>query len=99
MVNCAYDPRLKSQPYDTAHDVDLPVAASAAAAAAPYVMLSLRVVFGVTGRDGRLAEGTPLAPTTHYGRAKRETEARHRAIRGLALTILRLANIIDLLDT
>ncbi|MBL6081901.1 NAD(P)-dependent oxidoreductase [Belnapia sp. T18] len=98
MVNCAYDPRLKSQPYDAAYDVDLPLAASAAAAAAPYVMLSSRVVYGMTGRDGRLAEDMPLAPTSHYGRAKRETEARLRAIPGLALTILRLANIIDPLD-
>ena len=98
VVNCAYDARLKSRPYDAAYDIDLPLAASAAAAAAPYVMLSSRLAYGLAGRDGRLAEDMPPAPTTRYGRAKRETEARLRAVPGLALTVLRLANIFDPLE-
>ncbi len=61
-------------------------------------MISSTGCYGLAGRDGRLAEDMPLAPTTRYGSAKRETEQRLRATPGLALTVLRLANIFDPLE-
>lgn len=94
VINCAFDSRLKREPYDPAHDVDLVLAARVRQrASVRYVMLSSRMAYGPAGPDGRLAENREPRPVHPYGVAKLETERRLAALLGERLTVLRLSNV------
>ncbi|MBI1906977.1 MAG: NAD(P)-dependent oxidoreductase [Rhodocyclales bacterium] len=94
VINCAFDARLKREPYDPAHDVDLVLAAMLGQrAAVRYVMLSSRMAYGPAGPDGRLDENREPRPVHPYGIAKLETERRLAALLGERLTVLRLSNV------
>jgi UDP-glucose 4-epimerase len=95
VINLAFDPRLKSSPYDEALDVDLQLARRMADRPVAYIMASTRMVYGATSGNPRLSEEMDARPTTRYGTSKLETEGRLRAILDDQLTILRLSNIFD----
>ena len=95
VINLAFDPRLKSRPYDPAFDVDQRLAHLLADYPARYVMISTRMVYGTPPQDGRLAEDMAPDPVNHYGRAKRRIEHDLAARFADRLTILRLSNIFD----
>jgi len=94
VLNCAFDPRLKTGPYDAGFDVDLQLARLLRDwPAAHYIMLSSRLAYGPAPADGRLHETLVARPDRPYGIAKRRTEEALHALLGERLTILRLANV------
>lgn len=94
VINCAYDDRLKRDPYDPALDVDLALAARVGKCpSVRYVMLSSRMAYGFAGPGGRLDERSEPRPVHPYGLAKLETERRLAALLGERLTVLRLSNV------
>ncbi len=95
IVNCAFDPALKTGPYDPAHDIDLKIVQKIQAANTHYVMLSSRLVYGPRGQvDMILHENDVPHPENFYARAKYETEKSLVALLGQArVTILRIGNI------
>lgn len=95
VINLAFDPWLKSNPYDEAFDVDLQLARMLAAAPVRYIMASTRMVYGPAHGDCRLAEDMAEQPTTAYGVSKLACERRVSGLLGDRLTILRLSNIFD----
>ena len=95
VVNLAFDPRLKAEPYDPARDVDLRLAGMLAEHEAAYVMVSTRMVYGLPPPDGRLSEEIAPQPANYYGRAKLAAERAVAGLLGNRLTVLRLSNIFD----
>lgn len=94
VLNCAFDDRLKSIPYDPNLDIDFHLAQKLANfPGVRYVMLSSRLVYGPAPVDGKLTEHLPPMPVSVYGKAKLITEMSLERILGNRLTILRLANI------
>jgi nucleoside-diphosphate-sugar epimerase len=94
VINCAFDPRLKSGPYDSEHDIDLHIAAQLRNwPAVHYVMLSSRLAYGPAPGDLRLHEGMTATPDRHYGKAKLTTERALQGLLGDRLTVLRLSNV------
>ncbi|MET1080552.1 MAG: NAD-dependent epimerase/dehydratase family protein [Pseudomonas sp.] len=94
LINCAYDPQLKSSPYNPALDVDMHLAQRVLEMpGVRYLMLSSRQVYGPAPFSGRLQERTRARPATLYGQAKLMTEQRLSALLGPRLTVLRLSNI------
>ncbi|HEX6706034.1 MAG TPA: NAD-dependent epimerase/dehydratase family protein [Albitalea sp.] len=94
LVNCAFDPRLKTGAYDAAHDVDLRIAALLRDwPAVHYVMLSSRLAYGPAPGDTRLVESMAAAPDRPYGIAKLATEQALERLLGKRLTVLRLSNV------
>lgn len=94
LINCAFDPRLKTGPYDTAHDVDLRIATLLRDwPSVHYVMLSSRLVYGPAPGDTPLAESMAAAPDRPYGIAKLATEKALERLLGRRLTVLRLSNV------
>lgn len=73
-------------------ELTLRLARAAAEAGAHFVFVSSIAVYGLTNSDEAIAEDTPAAPLTPYGRSKLEAEQgllRLRAESGLRFTILR----------
>lgn len=94
VINCAFAPRLKTEPYDAALDADLSIARRIASRrSVRFVMLSSRMAYGPAGADPRLCEHRPGVPDRPYGIAKRTTELALQAVLGDRVTILRLSNV------
>lgn len=95
VVNLAFDPVLRREPYDAARDVDAALAARIAGRPdVRYVMVSSRMVYGPPqDPDGRLVEDAVPHPVTAYGRNKLEVERRLTDRLGDRLTIVRLSNV------
>lgn len=91
VVSCAFDPRLKREPYDPELDFDLRLAQTTDGAAR-FIMLSTRKVYGAGNTEPARVEGPALGQDT-YGRNKRETERRLGDLLGERLTVLRLSNV------
>jgi len=93
VVNFALHPKLRTEPYSQAIDIDLHLAERLAGGAGHFVMLSSRLVYGQEVRH--IARETDAATGANtYGRNKAETERRIGEILAARCTILRLANII-----
>jgi UDP-glucose 4-epimerase len=95
VINLAFDPLLKTEPYHPDRDVDLRLARLLADRSARYVMASTRMAYGPPGADGRLSEERAAAPVNLYGVAKLTAEKAVAALLGERATILRLSNIFD----
>jgi nucleoside-diphosphate-sugar epimerase len=96
VINFAFDPRLRSNPYDKVLDVDLQLACLLATEPVNYIMASTRMVYGPAHGDFRLSEYMETRPTTHYGASKLECEARVSSVLGDRLTVLRFPNVFDI---
>ncbi len=94
LINCSFDPRLNSEPYDESCDTDLRWARVAARADVHFVMLSSRKVYAEHEQFGA-REDSRILGLDAYGRNKVETEKRLRDIvPDERLTILRIGNLI-----
>ncbi|MES2817984.1 MAG: NAD(P)-dependent oxidoreductase [Pseudomonadota bacterium] len=94
LINCAFDPRLKDEPYSTERDIDLRLATRLQAhPQAHYLMLSSRMVYGPAPEGGRLHEDLSPQPINLYGAAKWQSEQALQALLGPRLTVLRLSNV------
>ena len=92
ILNLAYHPKLRQQPYEQALDLDLKLAKRFQGRPVHYLMASSRMVYGL-GYSGPLRETLTPRPENWYGKAKLETELRLQDLLGDRLTILRLSNI------
>lgn len=94
LINFAYAPALRREPYDPAVDIDSTLARLIASRAVHYVMLSSRMVYGHPQNSDVLSEDMEPEPLNIYGQNKLKIE---RALREILphdrLTILRLSNI------
>jgi nucleoside-diphosphate-sugar epimerase len=94
VINCAFDPRLKTQAYEAEFDADLKIASLLRDRdEVRYVMLSSRLVYGVQTSDARLTESVMPQPDRPYGMAKLRTEQELLGALGERLTVLRLSNV------
>lgn len=94
VLNCAFDPRLKTGAYDIDFDVDLRLAQLLRdRPSVRYVMLSSRLAYGPADGGARLSEDQVARPTRPYGIAKLVTEQSLRQALGDRLTVLRLSNV------
>lgn len=94
LLNCAFDNRLKTEPWQEALDVDVRLAHLILdRPAIRQVMLSSRMAYGPPPPDGRLVETATTAPVGLYGQAKRHTEQVLHTLLGERLMVLRLSNI------
>jgi len=94
VVNFAFHPRLRSEPYDSDLDVDLALA-KRLPTETRFVMLSSRMVYGsyACGATERSAVAGPDARgLNRYGTNKLEIERRLRDLLGDRLTVLRISN-------
>lgn len=93
VVNFAFSPELKNGEYDPGHDIDRTVAKQLPAAA-HYIMLSTRMVYGAAKRGRGLSEDDECLPANAYGRNKKIIEENlKRSLPPEKLTILRPSNI------
>lgn len=92
LINCAFDPRLKTGCYDAARDADLQLVRHLPPHAR-FVMLSSRLAYGPTGDDPCLHEDRAARPDRPYGINKVRTEDSLTAILRGRLTVLRLSNV------
>jgi dTDP-4-dehydrorhamnose reductase/UDP-glucose 4-epimerase len=93
VVNFAFAPGMDSGPYDLALDIDLRIAALAAARGLHYVMISSRRVYAA-GAQWNATESQPAPGMDTYGRNKARIERDLRALLGDRLTILRPGNVV-----
>ncbi len=94
IINCAFDDRLKQEPYQPELDMDLWLAEQLRERPhIRYTMLSSRMAYGVPPPDGRLHTDLQCQPINLYGQAKWRTEQALRELLGRRLLILRLSNI------
>lgn len=94
LINCAFDPALKREPYSEARDIDLQLAERLRDyPQVNYLMLSSRMVYGPASADGRLYEALPPQPINLYGAAKWQSEQALQDMLGSRLTVLRLSNV------
>jgi dTDP-4-dehydrorhamnose reductase/UDP-glucose 4-epimerase len=92
VVNFAFAPGLETQPYQAALDLDLRIAAQAAARGLHFVMVSSRRVYAADAQ-WNAKESQPAPGMDAYGRNKARIENELRARLGERLTILRAANV------
>jgi UDP-glucose 4-epimerase len=92
LINCAFDPRLKTGCYDGALDADLQLARRLPAHAR-FIMLSSRLAYGPAGKEPRLHETRVPRPDRPYGINKLRTEGELADLLGERLTVLRLSNV------
>ena len=94
LINCAFNPRMNSEPYDESQDLDVQWARLAAKNDVHFIMLSSRRVYAEEEQFGAREESKTVG-IDGYGRNKLETEKR---LRGIVpdenLTILRIGNLI-----
>ncbi|HRH30111.1 MAG TPA: sugar nucleotide-binding protein, partial [Aquabacterium sp.] len=94
IINCAFDDRLKQEPYQPELDMDLWLAEQLRERPhIRYTMLSSRMAYGAPPPDGRLHTDLQSQPINLYGQAKWRTEQTLRELLGPRLLILRLSNI------
>jgi UDP-glucose 4-epimerase len=94
IINCAFDDRLKQEPYQPELDMDLWLAEQLRERPhIRYTLLSSRMTYGAPPPDGRLHTALQPQPNNLYGQAKRQTEQTLRELLGRRLLILRLSNI------
>ncbi len=93
IVPFALDPRMKTEPYDPAFDLEARVARWAAYGTAHMVMVSTRMVYG-PATQWQAREDAVLMPVNAYGRNKAQAEEGVAAALGARATILRLSNIV-----
>lgn len=94
IINCAFDDRLKQEPYQPELDMDLWLAEQLRERPhIRYTMLSSRMAYGAPPPDGRLHTDLQCQPINLYGQAKWRTEQALRELLGQRLLILRLSNI------
>ena len=97
VVNCAFDPRLRTGPYDPTLDVDRRLAERVAACrGVRYVMTGSRLAYGPAGDPPRLLESRQPAPARPYGIAKLAAERALRERLGDRVTVLRIGNVFGL---
>jgi dTDP-4-dehydrorhamnose reductase/UDP-glucose 4-epimerase len=92
LINCAFNPRMKTGSYDAACDADLQLVHRLS----PHtrvVMLSSRLAYGPAGNDPCLHESRVPRPERPYGINKLRTEKALAALLGTRLTVLRLSNV------
>ncbi|HSW20192.1 MAG TPA: NAD-dependent epimerase/dehydratase family protein [Ramlibacter sp.] len=92
LINCAFDPRLKTGAYDAACDADLQLA-QRLPSHTRVVMLSSRLAYGPAGDEPCLHESRAPRPDRPYGINKLRTEKALAALLGARLTVLRLSNV------
>lgn len=92
VVNFAFDPALESQPYDAALDVDLRIAARAAARGLHFIMISSRRVYAADAQWNAV-ESQAAPGMDAYGRNKARIEALLRERLGDRLAVLRPGNV------
>lgn len=92
LINCAFDPRLKTGCYNAAYDADLQLVRRLPSHTR-VVMLSSRLAYGPTGDDPRLHESLAPRPERLYGINKLRTEEALATLLGTRLTVLRLSNV------
>ncbi len=92
IINCCFDPDHFLEPLDGGLGLEAQPLFLARDCGARYVMLSSRAVYP-TGLSPPLAEHSPCAPTTVYGRNKLDMEAGVSGILGDRALMLRLANV------
>lgn len=97
VVNFAFDPRMRSDPYASEHDFDNSLA-ERIPPATRLIMLSSRMVYGTEQARGASEEMEPVGLNL-YGKNKLVTERRLRERLGGRVTILRLANVLGWEDT
>ncbi len=94
VINLAFSPRLRSEPYAESEDLDSRLARLIAPERAQYVMMSSRMVYGRPLTGLALAENQEPRPVNVYGRNKLTVE---RALAIILpeerLTILRASNV------
>ncbi|QKE63352.1 NAD(P)-dependent oxidoreductase [Aquipseudomonas campi] len=94
LINCAFDPALKREPYSAARDIDLQLAERLRDyPQVHYLMLSSRMVYGPAAADGRLHEALLPQPINLYGAAKWQSEQALQCLLEQRLTVLRLSNV------
>lgn len=93
ILNCAFDPKLKTADYQTDFDADLIAARLAARCGAHFVMLSSRRVYASRAELRTIDETEAPAPDTQYGRNKLESENRVRDLLDDRCTVLRVSNV------
>ncbi len=97
VVNCAFDPRLRTGVYDPALDVDRRLAERVAAyPGVRYVMTGSRLAYGPAGGLPRLVESLEPSPDRYYGIAKLAAERALRERLGDRVTVLRIGNVFGL---
>lgn len=92
VVNFAFAPALETQPYDAALDIDLQVAARAAARGLHFIMISSRRVYAADAQ-WNATESQPAPGMDAYGRNKARIEGLLRERLGERLTVLRPGNV------
>jgi UDP-glucose 4-epimerase len=94
VINCAFDDRLKQEPYRAELDMDLWLAGQLRERPhVQYTLLSSRMAYGTPPADGRLHTALQPQPINLYGQAKWRTEKALRELLGDRLLVLRLSNI------
>jgi nucleoside-diphosphate-sugar epimerase len=91
IINCAYHPALRNQPYDPELDLDTWIAKSLQGTQKKLIILSSRTVYGAAPHP--LREDMTLRPLTHYASNKARTEDSCRESLTDNLLVLRLSNI------
>jgi len=95
VVNCALDPRYKTEEYNEEYDFDLKVGREALRNECHYVMLSTSKVYGNNENLITYTEESPTNPFDNYSKNKLQTEELLQVIFQYkkSLTILRGSNI------
>jgi UDP-glucose 4-epimerase len=94
VINCAFAPALRTNPYNEADDIDLTLARMIAAEKSHYIMISSRAAYGVReNADRGWQESDTPRPHNDYARNKLHIEKSLTSILGDRLTVLRLATM------
>lgn len=97
VLNCAFAPGMRQGPYDAELDIDLALAKRILhRPKTSLVMLSTRMVYGLSMDGSPWHEAMPCRPHTPYGRNKMQIEQQLQALLGDRLTVLRLSNVFGL---
>ncbi len=91
IINCAFHPSLRSNPYDPTLDVDTSIANIITGTGKRLIVMSSRMVYGPSA--DKLSETSPLNPQTIYARNKARIEQSCLDIIGEKACILRFSNI------
>lgn len=94
VINCAFHPDLRQNPYNPIQDIDFLLAGYVKRSNAHYIMLSSRAVYGEAPEDTILREDMTAKPTNAYGINKLKSEqAVASVLPPERFTIIRSSNI------